>query len=368
MDPDFLTYLKTYGQNPDPTGMGAPQPDQNPNMTASTGNIANQIQLALGAKQPDQGGQVQDILSARFAPSSQDMSQGPSLGNYVQSAISSLHGNYTPAQDIASQDMMTKIKAQSELERAQYLSQGGGGNATLKATQQLMANDPNLDFATAFSIAKSGAGQGNTVVNGQVQNIGGAPQAGGNLEYAKKAGDQKAILENASPIASATETGKEQGLVQTQAQANLPLIIDQAQNTLDTLDKAIKHPGLDANFGLSGKIPNVPGSSAADAATFLDQIRGTSFLTAFNQLRGGGSISNVEGAKAETAYARMQSAQSANAFRDAANDYKNIVEKAVVRARNTASGAVFTQPPAAIGTPSSIAPSSNVVDYTEYFK
>lgn len=356
--PDMLSFLQT--QNGKPSAYSTP--DILTQEPVPAGNIKARIMQELGATEPDQGGIIQNILSGRF---NQD-GVGSSYGDYAQSAISSLNGKYTPASNIAQNRTQQQLQDISMLERSQYLADGGGGNATLKATQQLMASDPKLDFATAFSIAKSGAGQGNTVVNGQVQNIAGAPEAGGNLQYGKQAGEKRADLEVAAPIAAATASGRTQGEATANAQANLPQVVDQAQQSIKVIDDVLKHPGLAANFGTSGMLPNRPGSEAADAKAYLDQIRGGSFLTAYNQLRGGGQISNTEGAKAEAAYARMTSAQSVNAFKQAAQDYKDIINKVVVRTRNTASGATFNQP--ATGSPASAAPQSNIVDYTEYFK
>jgi hypothetical protein len=54
--------------------------------------------------------------------------------------------------------------------------------------------------------------------------------------------------------------------------------------------------------------PNLPSVDAARAATFLDQIGGAAFLTAFETLKGGGQITEVEGEKATNAIARLSTA------------------------------------------------------------
>lgn len=83
--------------------------------------------------------------------------------------------------------------------------------STISAARMLMASDPTLDFPTAFSIAKSGLGQGNTYQQGQVQNIQGAPEAFGNLENAKQTGKNTSDLAYALPIAENTAVGKSKG-------------------------------------------------------------------------------------------------------------------------------------------------------------
>ena len=147
----------------------------------------------------------------------------------------------------------------------------------------------------------------------------------------------------------------------TTAQADLPRVIDNAQTSIDSINKALNSPGLDANFGMTGMVPNRPGSEASDAKALLDQIKGGAFLTAYGQLRGGGAITEIEGTKAEQAYARMQTAQSAAAFREAAKDYMDVINKGVLRAKNSASGAVYDAP-AAPSAP------SGAVSYQDYFK
>lgn len=360
--PDMLAFLQMQNSQQQP-----PSTDILP--TAPAGNIKARIMQELGATPPDQGGSIQDILSGRF----NQEGLGPSYGDYAQSAISSLNGKYASPDDVAQNRLGAQFKDIGEIAKAQLYMQGGmgrsGGASVFAQRLQLLKTDPatkDLPPATLMSMAASGIGQGQTYGPDGVTPITGAPQSAGAMEYGKKAGDQQAILETAAPIANASESGKEQGKIVTEAQANLPQVVDQAQQSIKVIDDVLKHPGLAANFGSSGMIPNRPGSEASDAKTYLDQIRGGSFLTAYNQLRGGGQISNTEGAKAEAAYARMTSAQSVKAFKQAAQDYKDIINKVVVRTRNTASGAAFNQPQT--NTPLSSSPQSNIVDYTEYFK
>lgn len=134
---------------------------------------------------------------------------------------------------------------------------------------------------------------------------------------------------------------KEQGEITTKAQSDLPQIIDTSNYTVATLNKALNSPGLDANFGLKGQFPNVPGGEAANTKALLDQIKGQNFLNAYQGLRGSGAITEVEGTKAQDAAIAMQSAQSAQAFREAAKTYMDIVGQGVTRAKNKATGAVF---------------------------
>jgi len=81
-----------------------------------------------------------------------------------------------------------------------------------------------------------------------------------------------------------------------------------AKTTLQTLNDILTHPGFKDVIGwpvaVSEKRALIPG----DARNFMskyNQLKGQQFLQAFNTLKGGGSISEVEGAKATTAIAAL---------------------------------------------------------------
>jgi len=152
--------------------------------------------------------------------------------------------------------------------------------------------------------------------------------------------------EHTPEVRGAQEKAKKEADISTQAQADLPRIADQAQTAIDQINETLKAPGLESNFGMKGVFPNLPGSEAADAESMLKQIRGGVFLNAYNQLRGGGAITEIEGEKATDAYARMQKAQSVDAFKKAAQEYIGILKKGVARTQRTASGDVFNSSPA----------------------
>jgi len=70
----------------------------------------------------------------------------------------------------------------------------------------------------------------------------------------------------------------------------------------------------------------------------LDQIRGTTFLQAFESLKGGGAITEVEGKKAEQAIARLSRAQSMPAFQAALDDLASVIRRGQDVARQKAGG------------------------------
>jgi hypothetical protein len=77
----------------------------------------------------------------------------------------------------------------------------------------------------------------------------------------------------------------------------------------------------------------VPGTDASDFQARFDQVKGNAFLQAFETLKGGGSITNVEGDKGTAALNRMGLAQSEKEFVQAAREFQDVVRTGVARAK-----------------------------------
>jgi hypothetical protein len=94
------------------------------------------------------------------------------------------------------------------------------------------------------------------------------------------------------------------------------------------IDKALSHPGRTTATGLSGTIDPrnyVSGTNARDFQVVLDQLGGAAFLQAFESLKGGGQITEVEGKKATDAMARLNRAQSDGEFELALRELREIM-------------------------------------------
>lgn len=131
---------------------------------------------------------------------------------------------------------------------------------------------------------------------------------------------------------------------------DLPKLEDQANYTLTLLDQLKAHPGLSTSIGAKGLTGGmlggwvVPGTDAADFNALLDQIQGGQFMQAYETLKGGGQITEVEGKKATAAISRMNKSQSEKGFLQAADEFKSIVQNGLDRAKKSA-GAFPTQSP-----------------------
>lgn len=133
-------------------------------------------------------------------------------------------------------------------------------------------------------------------------------------------------------------------------------IIDQMvgkQAVKDTTGKVIQkatapHPGFQDAVGATWKpgFRFVPGTNAATFQSFQDQIEGAAFLSAFESLKGGGAISEKEGAKATAARMRMKTSTDEKSYMEAAREFQDVMRKGVETARSRVPGASSGNMPA----------------------
>jgi hypothetical protein len=108
------------------------------------------------------------------------------------------------------------------------------------------------------------------------------------------------------------------------------------------------HGGFEGVVGAG--IPGVrfiPGTQAAGFDALLEQVQGGAFLKAFNDLRGGGAITQVEGEKATTALTRVRRAQSEIEFVKAAREFVEILRNGIKNADKRYARLTGEAPPAA---------------------
>lgn len=113
----------------------------------------------------------------------------------------------------------------------------------------------------------------------------------------------------------------------TKARIAFPKQEASADETIKLVDELLSHPGKKLSVGTSSVLPKIPGTDQAGFIARLDQLKGRQFLTAYETLKGGGTITEVEGKKAESALARMDRAQKEEEFDQAALDFKEAVKE-----------------------------------------
>jgi hypothetical protein len=139
-----------------------------------------------------------------------------------------------------------------------------------------------------------------------------------------------------SQMAAASAAGEATGKTRAEAGLDLPRQEMNAQQASQAIEGLLNSEGAPRIFGLQGAFPIVPGTKRADAKAYLDQVKGKTFLEAYNTLKGGGQITEVEGAKAEAAIARLNKAQSWESAQSALKDLKGVIDQGLARARQKA--------------------------------
>lgn len=125
------------------------------------------------------------------------------------------------------------------------------------------------------------------------------------------------------------------------AQVDWSKVSTSGEELLRLTDELAGHKGKRYAVGAASIIPKIPGTEQANFITRLEQIGGKQFLEAFQNLKGGGQITEVEGKKATDAIARMNRAQTVEEFDASVKDFQNVVETGLQRAAKKA-GTAYT--------------------------
>lgn len=209
---------------------------------------------------------------------------------------------------------------------------------TLTAEQQSMATDRAEQ--RGISRGQLGVAQRNAAVNEAAearQASSGAALSPAEAARQRALGETQAKFETAAPNAISDAT---------QALG----LIDQMIGTKPYIDKATgrrvqekkPHSGFSGAVGFGIGQRYVPGTEAASFQALFDQVQGGAFLQAFETLRGGGAITEKEGAKATAAKNRMSLAQDEKSFIAAAREYQDVLREGIKRAQARLQGGAPT--------------------------
>ena len=92
-------------------------------------------------------------------------------------------------------------------------------------------------------------------------------------------------------------------------------------DALRVIQLARTHPGREWGIGATGDIAQkLPWTDAAGFGKVVEQMKGKNFLAGYQQLKGAGPVSEIEGLKTEAAQARVSTAQNKKDFDAAIND------------------------------------------------
>lgn len=161
---------------------------------------------------------------------------------------------------------------------------------------------------------------------------------------------------NRGAVAAAQHAGTVAGTLTEQVRQKLPMLettVGQANALINEMvgspDGKIKpHPGFQGYVGWTWKpgMRFIEGSPEANFEAILKQIKGRAFMQAYETLKGGGQITEIEGQKGTEALTRMSKAQNEEEFTKAARDFQEVLNVGLARARQQAKESPMA-PPAA---------------------
>jgi hypothetical protein len=214
----------------------------------------------------------------------------------------------------------------------------GESKPLISATPDMMnaaASGMKTPLAYQAATQMSGSAAKNTELTGEQKNA----LASGGLTPAQYEAQQAQVKE------AANKRGEAEGT----AQANLANGILQGQLALKTIDQIRNHPGRNdlGSVGMTGILPGIPGTQQKGFVALVDQLKNKTFLQAYEALKGGGAITNIEGSKGESAIARLDRTQNVTDFKAALQDLEDVIKTGMKNARAKAAGISPPAPSAA---------------------
>lgn len=141
------------------------------------------------------------------------------------------------------------------------------------------------------------------------------------------------IQQQAASKETATTTAAEQAKVNVAKQSSAPADLATGEQLISLIDMATQHPGRESATGASSVFNSVavPGSDRRDFLTLGEQLKGNAFLQAYQSLKGGGPITDREGAAATAAQSRLNEAQSEGGYLQALEEMKRLTQERLSR-------------------------------------
>jgi len=137
----------------------------------------------------------------------------------------------------------------------------------------------------------------------------------------------------AAASAQAAAIAKAQG----EAQAKLPGMALEVEATKDFIAQLKRHPGREQATGKSSLLNQVMiVGDTRDFLTLLDTAKGKAFAIAYETLKGGGTITEVETEMATKALTNLETAQSEGQFLAALNEFERAVDRGYEKLKATA--------------------------------
>lgn len=147
------------------------------------------------------------------------------------------------------------------------------------------------------------------------------------------------------------EAQKEIGQAEGAAQAGAPGDMQAAINAKSLLNDIRTDPAKAWGTGGTSIFNSIPGTAGKGFQKKVDQATSGAFLTAIEQMRGLGTLSNAEGQTAKDAVTRMDTALRQEDFDAALNDYERLIDQALARAQARMGDRTLRGPQPSMGQP-----------------
>jgi len=206
---------------------------------------------------------------------------------------------------------------------------------------------PTEQQAQYLGVKRNIAGEGGIVRStGAIETLGGYGQAGAQKAGMEQTARNVSDLSYKPSIAGQSTFAQGKAEEDVKAQEKLNKVNADSSNLTNLLDSLATHPGVPDLFGAKGggailsyvgKNEPIAGSNAAGAKALFDQVKGQQFLQAFENLKGGGQISEKEGESATKALSALNENISEKELIKNIGILKSTIEKAKYRAEVRAS-------------------------------
>jgi hypothetical protein len=201
---------------------------------------------------------------------------------------------------------------------------------------------PTEQQAQYLGVKRNIAGEGGIVRStGAIETLGGYGEAGAQKTGMEQTAKNVSDLNYKPSIAGKSTFAEGKAEEDVKAQEKFNKVNADASNLTSLLDTLTTHPGVPDLFGAKGggailsyvgKKEPIAGSNAAGAKALFDQVKGQQFLQAFENLKGGGQISEKEGESATKALSALNENISEKELIKNIGILKSTIDKAKTRA------------------------------------
>jgi hypothetical protein len=139
-------------------------------------------------------------------------------------------------------------------------------------------------------------------------------------------------------VATQTAIGKGVGEDIASARSKLPMMELELAEMTTLADEFINHAGFSDLIGATWKplAKNIHGTDAAGADSIRKQLEGKLFMKAYQTLKGGGQITEIEGDQAKQAQGRMNIALSEKEYKKALTDFLDAYRRGLEKLKGVA--------------------------------